>query len=251
MIVAVVIVPVVIVAVVNVPAAGVVDPIAAGAAHVEPSNNEALRLATTVVEITVNGAVPIAIVEINWVPVTVEDPTIVLDAVRVVKAPVFAVVAPIGSGIAHVLPTNRDALRLGTTVVFDPTLNGAVGEATDAINWVPVIVPVQTIEDGENAPEVNVVNVPAAGVVEPIAAGEAHVFPSNREELRLATATVEFTINGAVTVTVEINWVPWTVEDPVMAPVELNGASTLTLSLPLTEPLELTENNALVTPPFP
>jgi hypothetical protein len=51
--------------VVNAPVEAVPDPIAPGAAKVAPLKDEALRLATLVVEATTNGAVPVAKVEVS------------------------------------------------------------------------------------------------------------------------------------------------------------------------------------------
>ncbi len=59
---------------VNVPADAVPPPIAPGAAKVAPLKDEAFKLATFVVDVTTRGAVPIAIVEINCVPVMVPAP---------------------------------------------------------------------------------------------------------------------------------------------------------------------------------
>ena len=71
--------------VVNDPEPGVVLPIEPGAANVAPPNNDAFRLATTVVEATVNGAVPVARVDV-MTPL----------AEIVVNAPVLAVPPPMG-----------------------------------------------------------------------------------------------------------------------------------------------------------
>jgi hypothetical protein len=81
---------------VNVAAPGVVPPMVPGAANVAPPSAEALRFDTTVVEVTVSGAVPVETVEISRVPVTVLEPVTAPDAATVVNAPVDAVVAPTG-----------------------------------------------------------------------------------------------------------------------------------------------------------
>ena len=48
-------------------------PIGPGTANVAPLNEEAFKLATLVVEVTVNGAVPVATVEVILVPVIDPD----------------------------------------------------------------------------------------------------------------------------------------------------------------------------------
>ena len=65
-------------------AAGVVEPNAAGDAQSAPSNESTLRLATLVVEAMTKGAVPVANVDV-----------IAPVALKVLNAPVDAVVAPI------------------------------------------------------------------------------------------------------------------------------------------------------------
>src|SRR5688572_24446849 len=52
-------------AVVKFPMPGVVPPIVPGAAKVAPPNDDAFRLATTVVDATVKGAVPVVTDEVN------------------------------------------------------------------------------------------------------------------------------------------------------------------------------------------
>ena len=69
--------------VVKAPVLAVPLPIAPGAANVAPPNELAFKLATTVVEATVNGAVPVAMV----------------DSI-VVNFPVLGAVAPIAGGDA-------------------------------------------------------------------------------------------------------------------------------------------------------
>ena len=54
--------------VVNAPVERVVEPMGPGAAKVAPPSKLAFKLPTTVVEVTVRGAVPVAIVEIRRVP---------------------------------------------------------------------------------------------------------------------------------------------------------------------------------------
>ena len=58
--------PVVLLKVVNAPVDAVPDPMAPGAANVAPLSELALRLATLVVEETINGAVPLASVLVIW-----------------------------------------------------------------------------------------------------------------------------------------------------------------------------------------
>lgn len=93
------------------PAAGVVPPIAPGAAIVAPPKLEAFKLATLVVDATVNGAVPVASVEV-----------IAPVALIVLNAPVDAVPPPIAPGAAKVAPFNVVALLvpLPLTVSDDP-----------------------------------------------------------------------------------------------------------------------------------
>ncbi len=62
----------------------VVPPIAPGAANVAPLSDDAFKFVTFVVEVTVIGAVPVAIVDINRVPCTVDAPVM---ASSVISAP--------------------------------------------------------------------------------------------------------------------------------------------------------------------
>ena len=104
--------------VVNAPAAAVVPPIAPGAVNVAPFSELAFRLATLVVEATMSGAVPVAIVlwTVVNLPVVgvvlpiaggearyVEKPAplTVLDAASVVNDPPAAAVPPIAGGEAR------------------------------------------------------------------------------------------------------------------------------------------------------
>ncbi len=100
--------------VVKLAAAAVPPPIAPGAAKVAPLKLEAFRFATFVVLATVNGAVPVASVEV-----------IAPVAEMVVKAPVLGVPPPMAPGAANVAPLSEEALRLATLVV-DATTKGAV-----------------------------------------------------------------------------------------------------------------------------
>lgn len=68
---------------VTVAAAGVPVPIAAGSAHVLPSNKEALRLSTTVVEATTSGAVPVETVDTSCVAVVIEPVAVTVAKVAV------------------------------------------------------------------------------------------------------------------------------------------------------------------------
>lgn len=110
---------------------------------------------------------------------------------KLVKLPVFGVVEPIVPGETQVLPNSCDTLRFGTTVV-EVTERGAVPVAIVEMRRVPVMVELAVIVVNEPAagvpvpmgPEklvvtVNVVNVAAFGVVEPIAGGTAQVLPNN------------------------------------------------------------------------
>ena len=58
--------------VVKAPVEAVPEPIGPGAANVAPERDEAFKLATLVVEVMMSGAVPVAIVEVSWVPEIVE-----------------------------------------------------------------------------------------------------------------------------------------------------------------------------------
>ena len=75
--------------------------------------------------VTESGEVPVAIVEISWVPWTVEEQLILPEAVRVVKFPESAVVLPMGPGEEKVASPRKLAFKLGTTVV-EITVSGAV-----------------------------------------------------------------------------------------------------------------------------
>lgn len=130
--------------VVNLAVPGVVLPIAPGAAKVAPFKDEALKFATFVVLVTVNGAVPVACV-----------------LVTVVNRPVVAVVAPM------------DVLLI---------VLAAVGLIVNAPAGLIVTVPVPVGEmaifalagDSVTAPDAdNVVKLPAAAAVPPMAGGDA------------------------------------------------------------------------------
>jgi hypothetical protein len=151
--------------VVNAPVPAVPLPIAPGAANVAPPRDEAFRLATLVVDVTVNGAVPIATVDTNagaeillldvialvLVPATagqvrvavplVDPLPVIMQAVvpvtpqfsavslSVVNVAVEAVPLPIAPGVANVAPFRDEAFRLGTLVVL-VTVSGGVPIAT-------------------------------------------------------------------------------------------------------------------------
>lgn len=74
--------------VVNDPVFGVVEPIVPGATHVDPSRRDTLRLGTTVVEETVNGAVPVPTVEIKD-PVVVTFPVIYVFESLIIRFDVY------------------------------------------------------------------------------------------------------------------------------------------------------------------
>lgn len=75
--------------VVKVPAAGVVPPIAPGAANVAPFNDDAFRFGTFVVEPTVNGGVPVATVDVKVEADVVQELVWVVDvaSTEIVQAP--------------------------------------------------------------------------------------------------------------------------------------------------------------------
>lgn len=79
--------------VVNAPVLAVPEPIEPGAANVAPFNDEAFKFATLVVDATVNGAVPVAIVDVIVVNLPVEA----------VVAPIVApsIVPPLITGVAN------------------------------------------------------------------------------------------------------------------------------------------------------
>ena len=115
--------------------AAVPDPIAPGLANVFPFRLDAFKLATFVVDATVNGAVPVEIV-------LVKTP----DADIVVNAPELATVLPMEPGLANVLPFNVLAFKLGTFVV-DATVNGAVPVLTVLVNEFAVVVLADILEN--------------------------------------------------------------------------------------------------------
>ena len=153
--------------------AAVPDPMAPGFAKVFPLSKDAFKLATFVVDATVNGAVPVA-------RVLVMTP----EADTVVKVPVDGVVPPMAPGEANVLPLSKDAFKLATFVV-DEIVNGAV-----PVDTVLVITPDAEI----------VVKADDPGVVPPIAPGDAKVLPLRSDAFKLATFVVDDTVNGAVPV---------------------------------------------------
>ena len=172
--------------VVPVIAAGVVPPIAPGAANVAPFREEALRFATFVVEVIENGAVPVAKVLVIWplkLPVVnapvfgVVAPTVPFKGpakavLAVIVVPVIAagVVPPNAPGDAIVAPFNEEALRFATFVV-EATENGAVPVANELVIW-PVKFPVV------NAPVERVVlPIAALSIVPPVNVPPVIVFP--------------------------------------------------------------------------
>jgi hypothetical protein len=115
----------------------------------------------------------------------------VLQAVSVnaENVPAAGVPVPIAAGDAHVEPRSCETFKFGTTVVL-VMANGAVPIASVEVIW-PVALIVVCAAD--------------PGVLPPIAPGAAHVLPKSCEALRLVTAVVLATTNGAVpVVTVEV-----------------------------------------------
>jgi hypothetical protein len=134
---------------------------------VAPFNVLALRLATFVLEETVNGLVPVLTVETKALavtevptykflaiptppettsaPVVLEDESVVLLKVttpladKLVKEAELGVVLPIEVGLANVPPFRKDTFKFPTTVVLE-IVNGAVPVAN-----VLVIIPVVLI----------------------------------------------------------------------------------------------------------
>ncbi len=94
---------------VNTPGAGMVLPMDPGAAQVEPCSREALRLVTWVLEATVKGAIPKAVVLLR------------VCAVTTVKAPVLGVLLPIVPGDSQVLPCSVAASPLMLPLMVPPT----------------------------------------------------------------------------------------------------------------------------------
>ena len=128
----------------NAPLLAVVPPIAPGAANVAPFKLAAFKLATLVVDATVNGAVPVAIVEVT-----------------VVKRPVDAVVAPMLVLLIVLAP-------LGFIVTAPPGLIATVPAPVGEILTAAPAPFKLTVLDAES-----VVNEPAAAAVPPIAGGLA------------------------------------------------------------------------------
>ena len=126
--------------------AAVPDPIAPGFAKVLPLSNDAFKLGTTVVDATVNGAVPVDTVLV-----------ITPEAEIVVNAPDPGVVLPMDPGEAKVAPNKELAFKFGTTVVL-AIVNGEV-----PVDTVLVMTP-----EAET-----VVKDPDDAVVEPIGPGAA------------------------------------------------------------------------------
>jgi hypothetical protein len=78
------------------------------------------------------------------------EPDTAPEALKLVKAPVFAALDPIGEGDANVAPFRLDAFKFATFVV-DDTTSGGVGEATVEISCEPVIVEVVKIDPKPDA----------------------------------------------------------------------------------------------------
>jgi len=170
------------------PVPGVVPPMVPGAANVFPFKVEAFRLGTLVVLDTVNGAVPVAIVETNagaeillldvialaGVPAAAGQVKVALPLVPypvkmqatepetpqlfALKSPAPGVVPPIVPGAAQLFPKSSDAFRLGTFVV-EVTCSGAV--------------PIATVETSAGAERLLLETIALAGV--PAAAGQVSV----------------------------------------------------------------------------
>ena len=222
--------------VVKEPVFGVVEPIELGAANVEPLSKLAFKLGIFVELDTVSGAVPVATVEINWVPWTLEV------AVRVVKAPLADVPLPIGPGAAKVAPLRELAFKFGIFVEL-ATTKGGLPVAT-----VLVIAPVA----------LKVVKAPEPAVVEPIDPGEAKVAPLRKLAFKLGTTVVDATTKGGLPVTMVLVIAPEALTDvkspvfgvvapiePVMSPVVLKVVKVPEPAV--VEPIEPGEAN--VAPP--
>jgi hypothetical protein len=221
--------------------AAVPDPIAPGFKKVNPFTLEALRLATFVLEETVNGLVPVETVETNVdavtdtptcklfviptppetikPPVLVELVSVVLLRVTIPLADIVvaAVPDPIAPGFKKVNPFTLEALRLAT-FVLEEIVNGLVPDAK-----VLVITPDVEI----------VVKAPELGVVLPIELGELNVLPFNVEALRLATFVVLDTVKGLVpdakvlVITPDVEIVVKAPELGVVLPIELGELNVL------------------------
>jgi hypothetical protein len=96
--------------VVNAPDAAVVPPIAPGLAKVAPLKEEAFKLATLVVEVTDNGAVPVAIVDAN-------DPEVVTVPVKDGLASSALLVFKLVKFASTSVDSNADPLTLLRTIV--------------------------------------------------------------------------------------------------------------------------------------
>jgi len=138
--------------VVNAPVDAAVEPIAPGEANVAPLNEDAFKLATLVVDATVNGAVPVAMVEVTVVKRPVEavvapiEVLLMVDAVvgLIVNAPaglIATVPVPVGLIVIAALDPLKPTVELADSVVNAPVLAAVdpigPGEANLSLNPVP------------------------------------------------------------------------------------------------------------------
>ena len=144
------------------PVFGVVEPIVPGTSQVKPSSCDTFKLATCVVEVTTSGGVPMAMVEISWVPVIVEFatmvPVLMAGPFPVTQGPVACAVVPSQTKAWTV--TEFAALAIvhpplefdGQTQVCDPPESWMISQYTVAGGVIPtaeigfaVVFPVSVI----------------------------------------------------------------------------------------------------------
>ena len=186
------------------PLDAVVPPIAPGLPNVAPPSKDAFKLGTFVVEVTVNGAVPVETIDTRVLavtlvptrklfatpsppdkttePVVLDELSVVPEVLKVVKEPLDGVVPPILPGDAKVDPPSKDAFKFATAVVL-ATTNGAVPLAT--VLFITPLAPM-------------VVKDPVDAAVPPIAPGLANVPPPSKDAFKFGTRVVLAMTRGAV-----------------------------------------------------
>jgi hypothetical protein len=121
--------------------------------------DEKLADVPVIAPIVVDPNVVVRTVLVNPLEAVINPPAvIVLVVVRVVKAPVLAVVPPIGPGLANVAPDNELAFKLATLVVL-LTINGAVPVTTVLVKVLAVLFPELVRVVAEADPNVGLTNV--------------------------------------------------------------------------------------------
>src|ERR1035437_7304424 len=204
--------------VVKFPAAGVVVPIAPGAAQVPPRREEALIVP---VPLKSNDApVPTTMAAVVLVPEVIPEKGIEVAAIELVH--VGATPAPADVKNCPVVPAELPGIKAPVRLRFPPSVVrlapetvrvlssvvapwrvNAPGVVTDPIVFTEeaplpkVLVVDAPVPMVELPDDVRVVNAPAPGVVLPSVPGAAKVTPSKELALRLATLVVEAIANGA------------------------------------------------------